>query len=56
MVLMGHSGEVEAATGGGAPPIPIQIGQGVGRGPPFLLHLPSFPFPPLRWKEGGESY
>ena len=57
MGLLGHSGEREAPTGG-APPSPIQIGQGVVARPPhFLLPLPSFPFPlSVGWKGGAESY
>src|SRR5215216_5319636 len=56
MGLLGHSGEREAATGGGAPlPSPIRIGQGVGARPPFPSPSPPFPlFPsPLEGRRGG---
>ena len=58
MSLLGHSGEREAATGGGArPQAQSELDKGWGRAPPFLLPLPPFPFPlSVGRKEGGESY
>ena len=57
MGLMGHSGERKEGhkRWSAPPPAQSELDKGWGRGPPFLLPLLSFPFPPLHWKEGEGS-
>ena len=53
--LLSHrGGEGRQATGGGArPPSQSELDKGWGRGPPFLLPLPLFPFPPSIGRDEG---